>query len=989
MLLTALVWLRRLVLTAGWVAVLAFLIAVGAAWWLTATPTGVQWTLAQAEQRVSGLSIGESRGTLWRGLVLEQVAWSPEQGASAAIGEARLQIDAASLLRGRLRVPELVVRDGTVDLPAADPTDSGEQVGEPFDPDDLALPPLSLDIEQLLVERLVIRQQGRAFELSQARLAALLDARVDRPRLELDLDELDLLLPDGLRLNARAAVALEPVGDMPLIGHADILLDHPQGWLSGQVEADGDLLGELGLRPRLAWMGADGLPAALCGRLRLEQQALTVEQLVADLLGGRLELAGMAVFSPTTRVELKGRGESLNPAWASPGTPGSLSFGFDTTVAAADGWLPAEGRVSVAGLTGELAGESIEDVDIDLRVDATRAEVRVAGQAGGGELRLDGQLDAERHLQAEWQIDALPLGRGAQGHPVHLASRGRLDARLPNGNRPLVADEWLSALEAQLADARLELVERGADAQQRAVTLEMAGGLAGGRLTVERLGLDAPGAGLNVAGGLELASDWAQWRLDDVQGNLAIPDLAALPWDLAERLPGVDLAPLRPKTARGSIRIDMDASGPILAPQGQLDARIDGLRLAGYSLERARALATIDPADAQTALMERDMAVSVDADALVPDAGEALFERLAFAAEGRPSSHQATLEIDGPVDVGMAADGGWSLDEAAGWQGRLTRLALDLPAGQSWRLREPAGVSVRPESQQIDSLCLQPVAAELAADQAGSLCLSGERAGSLIAAELDGDLALEALWRQLPAAGPDGVEWPGRLSLAAEARLDEASRSASLELRLPASEIRFAGRGDDLEGDTASRGPDAGVVAYPEARLSARLADERVEASLQGGIEDWLAVDGQGQAELDDGALDGALSLQEAELARLFDLVDRLFGPLGLPITDLAGSLSGRIAASGRLDAPRLSGQLLGEDLSFASLPTGTQYRDGRVDLAVEPDGALRLTGELLGEAEPPPRPVFSARRVDETESPKSRGRITLDGSGQVMGPDD
>ncbi|WP_372591326.1 hypothetical protein, partial [Guyparkeria sp.] len=59
-LLTSLVWLRRLVLIAGWSAVLLAILAVVAGWWLTATPGGVKWALAQAERQLPALSIGES-----------------------------------------------------------------------------------------------------------------------------------------------------------------------------------------------------------------------------------------------------------------------------------------------------------------------------------------------------------------------------------------------------------------------------------------------------------------------------------------------------------------------------------------------------------------------------------------------------------------------------------------------------------------------------------------------------------------------------------------------------------------------------------------------------------------------------------------------------------------------------------------------------------------------------------------------------------------
>ncbi|HER35703.1 MAG TPA: hypothetical protein ENO19_09595, partial [Halothiobacillaceae bacterium] len=701
--LTALVWLRRLVLVAGWSAVVLALLAAVAGWWLTATPAGVQWALGQADRHISALSIGASRGTLWRGLALEQIDWVPEQGASARIGETRVRIDPKALWHGALRLPELVVRDARIALPPADPSAPSPPPGEPFDPDDLDLPPLSLALERVVIDRLVVVRGDQRYAVERGRLTAAMDARIDRPELQVDLDALDLRLPDDMRLDARANVTLEPAGQMPVAGHVDLLFDHPQGWLSGRVDAGGDLLGKLDLQPRLAWMGADGVPAALCGRLRVDQDKVAIEQAVVDGLGGRVAFAGTAAWAPTARIELNGRGESLDPAWVSPGSPaspaspasprtsGSLSFDFDTDLAVSDGWLPVAGRLSVNELSGELAGESLESVAIDLNLDERRAEAQVSGRAGGGKLHLDGRLDAERRLRADWQIDALPLAGGAAGGTdgigsITLASRGRLDAELPDWNRPLTAADWLSSLQARLEDVRLELVERRREDSRRAITLELAAGLDQARLAIDRLTLDAPGAALDVSGALGLDPDWAQWRLEDVQGRLAVPDLAALPWDLVERLPAVDLSAFKPRSARGGIDVELAASGPILAPAGDLDARIDGLRLAGYSLDRARAAAVIDPADGETALLERRMQVSLDAGTLAPERGEPLFDQLTFTAQGNPSSHRVELEVDGPLELGLGARGGWQPGdeagektdgtEAPGWRGQLTRLEL-------------------------------------------------------------------------------------------------------------------------------------------------------------------------------------------------------------------------------------------------------------------------------------------------------------------------
>jgi translocation and assembly module TamB len=977
-------WLRRLVLVAGWAGLAAGLAAAIAGWWLTATPAGVQWALGQVERHVPALSIGASRGTLWRGLVLGQVEWAPEQGARVELAQARIRIDPKALGQGELRVTDLALVDTVIRLPPADPDQP--PAARPFDPADLSLPPLSLVVERLLVARLVIEQDGRRYEVTDGRAAARLAGRAERPRLALDLDALALRLPGDMRLDMSGAASVEWSDRLALHGHGDLLLEHPAGWLSGRIEATGELPGGIDLRPQLAWMGVDGRPAAFCGRMRLDRRRLTIDTLVADLLGGRVSVSGTAGWSPTPGLELTGRAESLDPGRLVPGSPGSLSFDLAAELAGADGWLPVHGTLSLSGLAGRLAGESIEAVDIDVGLGDDLARMRLSGRAGGGELRLDGRLDARRRLRAQWRIDALPLAGGTAGiDSLHLATRGRLEAELPDWNRPLTAADWLSRSRVALEDGRLSLVERGDDG--RAVSLRLGAALADGRLAIERMDFEAPGATLSASGALALAPDWRQWRFDGMQGSLAVPALANLPWDLVARLPGIDLSPFRPAAAQGAVDLAWAVSGPILAPFGKLDARIDGLRLAGWSLGGARMTARIDAPEEKTQRSEPPMHVSLNADALAAPGRELRVERLAFEAKGSPAAQQATLDVEGPVDLHLGLRGGMRAageDPAngPGWQGRLFRLDIEPPAGHPWHLAAPADLSVTRASQRLGSSCLRPEVTGPAAGRPGALCLTGQHAGQRLAARMEGDLPLAALWALWPGR-PESIHWPGRMSIDAEARLDQSGRTASVELVLPADEVRLAG-GEDLGADA-----EAAVIRYPETRFAARLADERVEARLAGGVGDGLVVEAQGGARLDDGTLDGEVSIQRVSLARLFALADRLFGPLPLPISDPQGRLGGRLSITGRLDAPRFSGRLQGEDLGFASLPTGTEYRDGRLEIEIAPDGELALTGDLLGEADTPPRPVFSQRRVDEVESPKSRGRLTIEGSGRVTAPDD
>ena len=478
---------------------------------------------------------------------------------------------------------------------------------------------------------------------------------------------------------------------------------------------------------------------------------------------------------------------------------------------------------------------------------------------------------------------------------------------------------------------------------------------------------------------MQLSPDWARWQLEGVQTTLSVPDLSALPWDLMDRLPGMDLAALQPQTARGRVTMSLQATGPLLAPHGRVDLQADGLRLAGYRLDRAESSVRLDePAGGAVSLDERPVRFSLEAERLRSAGGGGMsFRRLAVEADGRRADHRWTVDLDGAFDdaleAHLEASGGW---QEGAWQGRISRLTLDSAWAGSWRLPGQAELRLSPAMQRIDDLCLAPSNA-----MSDAVCIRGERRDGRLQASVRGDLALQDMWAQWRGGDPADVTFAGRLQLDGEADIGRGAPTASLSLRLPASELRIEAIGED--------GVDPEVVNYPETALAATLDGERVEVSLDGGVEDWLTVTGQGRLALGDRSLDGRLSLERADLNRLFALADRLVGPIDTPVSELTGSIEGRLRLGGRLDAPQISGSVTGQALGFTSLSTGTSYQDGRVEVRIDEAGRLELTGSLLGEADTPPKPVFEDARVTETPMPRSRGRIRLDGTGQITALDD
>ncbi|KTG17365.1 MULTISPECIES: translocation/assembly module TamB domain-containing protein [unclassified Guyparkeria] len=976
----ALVWLRRLTLVTGWGLVLLVLAGLVALWWLTATPGGVQWGVAQAERHLDALSVDEVTGTPWRGLRVAGLGWEPEEGASMHLEAGSLQIDPGALWRARLRIPELTLDGIELQLPPV--TDEGETETRGELP---AIPAMAIDIERLLAERVVIRQGETRYELAEARLSAQLEARDQPPRVTTRLQALDLRLPDALRVNGRGELSVGLEGAIPVTARLELLIDHPRGWLDGPVTVAGSLRKGMSLRPRLAWVGADGARAAVCGQMTADAERLAVESLRVDALGGQLDLRGEARWAPSWSVDLTGEARSLDPTWIEPSLPGSLDFVLEAQVEAADGWLPGRGRVVLSDLQGRLAGEALDNVTLELRGDEARASARLSGTAAGGQLHFDGRLTPERTFDAEWQIDALPVAMDDEARrTVRLASRGRLDGRLPDWRAEVTLDDWVEASRARLEDARLRLTEHVDGNAERSTEIRLAGQLDSGRLAVEQLALAAPGAELSVNGAVQLSPDWARWRLEAVEASASVPNLAELPWDLIARLPGVDPASLRPQTARGKLTAMLQADGPLLAPHGRIDLQADRLRLAGHALDRARADMRLDrPSTDATSLDARAVRLSVEANGLRSTAGgSTLFDRLVVEADGRRADHRWTIELKDAADAGLGAHlearGGW---QEGAWQGQISRLTLESPWAGGWRLPGQAGLLLSPAAQRVDDLCLAPMSVTPETGRADAVCLDAERRDGHLQASMQGDLALQDLWGQWRAGEADGAMFAGRLQLDGEADIGGDERTAGLSLRLPASEVRLKPMGDDQA--------EPEVVTYPETRLAATLAGERVEADLVGGVEDWLTIAGQGRLALGDRSVDGRLSLERADLQRLFALVDRLFGPLRSPVSELTGEVGGQLVLGGRLDAPRVSGRVSAQGLGFTSLSTGTSYEDGRVEVRIDQAGRLELAGSLLGEADTPPKPVFEDKRITETAMPRSRGRIRLDGAGQINTLDD
>jgi translocation and assembly module TamB len=410
--------LKAIMFLLRWTLILAVL-AISGVVALLATEPGTRWLFVQAERHAPfDLAVEAVDGTLFRGLDLGGLRLRV-QGNAVELDHVRIRLDAPSLLRWTVRVPELQLDGVRVDLAAADP-DTREPTPHTALPENIPLPVRVL-IEQFRLSSLEVRQAGQE-RVTIDRLTFRLDASADRVHvtaLELALAELEVSLdariqPSGLyplEANARWKLALpEDIaaaldasvaeGTVQLTGNLAEQLDL-QHQLRGGLELDTDLsatdpLGSPRFTAHNRWnafryrMGPDRVLELTPGELDLRGTpddwrgqvtgGVSVDawpplQLHGTALGSlnHVEIPELALNSAAGTLTVQGRVDRADGlAWnltmlARDFDPGALFpewAGQITAALRSTGSLPMEGDRSadleVTALAGQLRGQAID-----------------------------------------------------------------------------------------------------------------------------------------------------------------------------------------------------------------------------------------------------------------------------------------------------------------------------------------------------------------------------------------------------------------------------------------------------------------------------------------------------------------------------------------------------------------------------------------------------------------------------------------------------
>jgi translocation and assembly module TamB len=840
------------------------------------------------------------------------------------------------LLGRRLRLDALELRDATLDLPRSD---------TPFElprwPESLPeiAPPLALQADtirvdglrvtrdsqplvdirsargglavaagRLHVERLVVDSDRGRFSAhgdyaprdryrSDLVATAVLPAPAGRsaPRLGLvvrgDLSQLRVALAGNAPAPLRASLTLHDAsaGDAPrwsLRARSDAL---DPGLLAGSGRPGTPIRFDL----RADGSGGDarlqghveraGFAAAIRpSRVRLDDQVLTLQPLVVDLLDGRVTLRGHAdLRRPASRAATTaGDTTAIKLAINARGLRWRGSDDDDAVRADAD--LGIAGRPDAWAAIGSAT----------LLRDGQRARLRFDGRGDRAQVAI-------RSLRATMATGTLEATGKARWAP---APGWDLDATLAGFDPGYFLPDWSGAIDGRIASSGRTRKGGGLDAE----------------FIVDRLGGRLRGRALGGHGRLalhthadarkptaydgELALTLGDSRID---ANGTIADSLAVD----ARFAPLQLHDLLPRGA-GTLRGTLALRGTRAMPNLELDLDGDGLRYRDYRADSLQARGKLPWRGSGGALV-------LDASGL--EAGIAI-DRLHVDARGAVEN----LQLDASADstLGSLALGGSAARRNGLWQGTLETLRLQPAKGGAWRLQAPARYAQTGNGWTLARSCL-------AAGGGGELCASGDwpRRGLDVAGR-GLPLALATPW--LPERS-DGRPWLLRGEIALDANLRALGNGwrGSAKVTSAAGGLKNSARArDDL-------------VAYGQLVLDARFDPQRFDATLRATLNGDGRIDAHVASGWDAYApLSGRIALDTDELTWMELLSPDIVEPAGTLEAQI--TLGGTRAQPSLGGGARLSAFTAELPALAITLADGDVRLDAQADGSARIHGSLR-----------------------------------------------
>jgi translocation and assembly module TamB len=298
-----------------------------------------------------------------------------------------------------------------------------------------------------------------------------------------------------------------------------------------------------------------------------------------------------------------------------------------------------------------------------------------------------------------------------------------------------------------------------------------------------------------------------------------------------------------------------------------------------------------------------------------------LVETLGLTVEGALDAHRIQLTAKHSLaEVRLDAKGALTLDDSQ-WQGKLSRLDLDVTDWGDWRLKAPVTILASPTRAKVDPLCLRDSATELCSE------VDWKPGGGTAKAALTG-FSLERLARVLPEAV---TALSGVVQADAEATLGP-KLGAAVDLTLGPGQVTYR-LDEDREIEITHRG--GGVKStLDQKQLAANLQLEVGESGLNGKLtipraaldKDPITAPMQGQLDFD---------FKEWGLITAF-----------VPaIEQSQGEVRGDLTIGGTVGTPMAAGQIVLDMVKLLIPGLGLDLQDLKVAVIGDGQEQLRVKG--------------------------------------------
>jgi translocation and assembly module TamB len=894
----------------------AVLLAVLAGLWILNSQVGTRWAVGVAERLLDEqLTVAGVEGSLAGPLTLQSIRYRDAiSGLDVTVERVHADVALLALLRTTVQVEAAEIQGVNVALGTPQPDEP--QATTPFS----LRPPIDIVVKRFVLNDAVVRraEQELVAVTSAELIGSWTDAGVAMQRLEL----------------------FSPQGEVHFAGNVaqtDRYVGKGEGrfrWQVGELQYAGDIEATADERAQVQLKLNSPLDARLTASL---------EQ--SDALPWRFELE-VPRFDPR---------EELLP---------------DSSLQALAASLRGAGTMTDGEITGNVAVN-----DVAVRIDPLRfmrnerritldpLVVRIGESAGSLQAKGDIML-ASQPVQAQLQLNWSELDIPATLAGQQLKTHGALHV----GGSPesFAADGEFSIGPAnQLVDIALDLQGTPQSIELKELALVQAAGrlAASGKIELQpqiawRLQSQAsnfnPGAlAAGWPGQLSFALQ-SQGRMTDTgpDGTLALENLrgrlrqrsvsgrADLTFTSQPTLAGtlmlssagsrIDVEGKRGDTLQATAVIDVqsladwlpDAAGKLsgrVTAQGRWPQLQLATQLTGTDLRVATASAAALDLNAQVTNPKQPSG-SARLEVKEIAAGGLEFSTLRVGANGGMQAHAVQLTATGERLSGAVRVSGSQQD--ASWSGVIEQLDLDVPKLAQLALQSPARATFSAGAVTLQQTCLTDRDIRICA--AFDSKADGELRATYSLAGVQLGLA-NAFVPTLPVVVSGMIEGEGDIRRTVNGELHGQARIA-----LPGGRI------------SAAETPDETLLEYSQLNVAASLAGANARATLSGRLgsdgrlDGNVALSGLGRV---DASIDGRAALVMPNLAPLAVFVPQL--------TNVAGRAELQASATGRLNEPRITGELRATQLAAQVPDLGLKLANGSVRATPQANGDIDLAGEI------------------------------------------